>query len=129
MLPLTPEKLRILIVDDNADAAQMLALVLSASGHEVLVENGPQRAIERAQVEVPDVCLLDIGLPDMDGNELARRLRAQPETSHTVLIAVTGYGQEQDRKNASAAGFNHHFVKPLDAERLIGVLNAISAGR
>lgn len=121
------KKLRILVVDDNVDAAQMLAMLLQASGHEVLVEHGSLRAIERARIDLPDVCVLDIGLPDVDGNELARRLRIQPETGRATLIAVTGYGQEHDRKNAFAAGFDHHLVKPVDAAKLISILARIGA--
>ncbi|HYD95228.1 MAG TPA: PAS domain S-box protein [Noviherbaspirillum sp.] len=117
--------LKILIVDDNADAAYMLAMYLEASGHTVHVEYGSRRAFERARSEMPDVCLLDIGLPDMDGNELARRLRACPETSSAVLVAVTGYGQDRDRHAAFDAGFNHHFVKPVDAARLGALLAEI----
>jgi len=119
------KKLRILVVDDNVDAADMLKLLLEASGHEVLVEYEPHRALERALAEIPDVGVLDIGLPGMDGNELARRLRAQPETAHATLIAVTGYGNESDRKNALASGFNHHLAKPVDTARLIALLNGL----
>jgi signal transduction histidine kinase/PAS domain-containing protein/ActR/RegA family two-component response regulator len=120
------ERLRLMVVDDNTDAAQMLAMFLEASGYHVLVEHGSKRALERARIEVPDVCLLDIGLPDIDGNELARRLRAQPETAKAVLIAVTGYGQEHDRESARAAGFDHHLVKPVDTAKLAALLAEIS---
>lgn len=75
---------------------------------------------------MPDVCLLDIGLPGMNGNELVRSLRAQPESARAVMVAVTGYGQEQDRKNAAAAGFDHHFVKPVDGDKLARLLREIS---
>lgn len=78
--------------------------------------------------EVPTVFLLDIGLPQMDGYELARRLRAQPETAHALLIAVTGYGQERDREQTAAAGFDHHLVKPVDLETLHALL-AVAAKR
>jgi CheY-like chemotaxis protein len=97
-----------------------------ASGHQVTVEHDPHRALERSRAEPPDVCLLDIGLPEMDGKELARRIKAQPETARAVLIAVTGYGQEHDRESALAAGFAHHFVKPVDPAGLAGVLAEIS---
>ncbi len=119
------KKLRILVVDDNVDAADMLKFLLEAAGHEVLVEYEPHRALERALAEVPDVGVLDIGLPEMDGNELARRLRVQPETAHTILIAVTGYGNESDRRNALASGFNHHLAKPVDTARLTSLLNEL----
>jgi PAS domain S-box-containing protein len=114
--------LRVLVVDDNADAAQMLALYLDTLGHHVAVEHGSLRAIARAGVEKPDVCILDIGLPDMDGNELARQLRAAPESSGALLIALTGYGQEHDKAMSMAAGFDKHLVKPVDVIQLAEIL-------
>jgi PAS domain S-box-containing protein len=120
------QPLRIMVVDDNVDAASMLAMLLEASGHEVLVEHGARQALERSRKDAPQVCLLDIGLPDIDGNELAQRLRAQPETMTAVLIAVTGYGQEKDRVQTLAAGFDHHLVKPVDTKNLISLLAEIS---
>ncbi len=114
--------LTILVVDDNIDAAQMLALFLQMAGHRVTVEHHAWRALERVASLRPQVCILDIGLPDMDGYELTRRLRARPEMAHTTLIAVTGYGQEQDRAQARAAGFAHHLVKPVDATELTALL-------
>jgi PAS domain S-box-containing protein len=122
----TPDSLLILIVDDNADAASLMAMLLEASGHEVVVEHSPGRALELAKKVSPDVCLLDIGLPEMDGNELAQRLRAEPETADSVLIAVTGYGQDQDRKQTQAAGFNDHLVKPVDFQQLHSLLANVS---
>lgn len=117
--------LKVMVVDDNADAAQMLAMLIEALGHQVLVEHHPHKAIERSRIEMPDVCLLDIGLPDMDGNELARIFRSQPETAQAILIAVTGYGQEQDRDAALNAGFDHHFAKPINTAKLTGLLAEI----
>ena len=114
--------LRVLVVDDNADAAAMLGMVLESLGHRVAVEHDSHAALERARRERPDVCLLDIGLPDIDGNELAQRLRAQPETANAVLIAVTGYGHESDRRQSLAAGFAHHLVKPADTRQLAALL-------
>ena len=113
---------RILVVDDNRDAALMLAMYLEVAGHEVLVEHDSQAALERALGAVPDVCVLDVGLPGMDGNELARRLRAAPGTAHALLIAATGYGQEADRRRALAAGFDHHLVKPVNAQALLALI-------
>jgi signal transduction histidine kinase len=114
--------LRLMVVDDNEDAARMLAMLLEALGHQVLVEHDPFRALERARVERPEVFLLDIGLPGMDGNELASRLRAQAETAQAKLIAVTGYGQARDRSRALAAGFKHYLAKPVDMPKLTGLL-------
>jgi signal transduction histidine kinase len=119
--------LRIMVVDDNRDAAAMLAMLLEASGHQVLIEHTPGGALARAREEAPQVCLLDIGLPDMDGNELARRLRAQPETAAALLVAVTGYGQSSDRDRARAVGFDHHLLKPVNTEALYAILDGIGA--
>lgn len=122
-----PQKpLRVMVVDDNADAAEMMAMFLEAAGHQVLVEHSASRALERARAETPDVCLLDIGLPEVNGNELAQRIRTQPETANAVLIAVTGYGQAQDRQDALAAGFRHHLVKPVDPAKLVALLAEIA---
>ncbi len=118
--------LRLMVVDDNIDAANSLAMLLEVEGHQVLVAHTAHEALARAPAAGPQVCILDIGLPDMDGNELAQRLRASPHTAHAVLIAVTGYGQEQDRKNAAVAGFDHYFVKPLNTGKLAGLLDKIS---
>lgn len=114
--------LKVMVVDDNEDAASMLGLFVAALGHQVLVEHDSVQALQRAQLECPDVMLLDIGLPELDGNELARRLRASAATRGALLIAVTGYGQEQDRSKSLAAGFDHYFVKPLDTSLLEQVL-------
>ncbi|HEX8787277.1 MAG TPA: ATP-binding protein [Telluria sp.] len=124
-----PRPLRLLVVDDNVDAAATLGMLLEACGHEVTVEHDSLRALERARRLRLDAALLDIGLPDMDGNELARRLRADVQTSALVLIAVTGYGQEQDRRAAFEAGFDHHLVKPVDMGRLAGLLAAVQEKR
>ncbi|MGV3742260.1 MAG: hybrid sensor histidine kinase/response regulator, partial [Burkholderiaceae bacterium] len=120
--------LRVMVVDDNTDAANMLEMFLNATGHKVFVEYAATEAIERARCVSPNVCLLDIGLPDMDGHELARRLRAIPQTSGALLIAVTGYGQESDKEKSVAAGFDHHFVKPVDMSRLAKILSELKAG-
>jgi CheY-like chemotaxis protein len=116
--------LRVLVVDDNVDAAVMLSMVLEAAGHQTLVEHDARAALARAHQSPPQVCLLDIGLPEMDGKELARRLRADPKTAGAVLVAVTGYGQESDRREIMEAGFDHHLVKPVDMERLGAILAA-----
>ncbi len=113
---------RVLIVDDNEDAAKMLGMQLEAAGHAVMIEHSPLRALERARRDPPDVCVLDIGLPEMDGNELARRLRAAPETADKLLIALSGYGQDADKAGSMQAGFDHYVVKPLDAPALASLL-------
>jgi CheY-like chemotaxis protein len=116
------QPLRILVVDDNEDAAQMLAMYLETLGHQVLIEHSSQRAITCARLEKPDVYILDIGLPEMDGNELARRLKAAQETAHAFFIAVTGYGQEHDKLKTMEAGFHQHLVKPVDVGKLASLL-------
>jgi CheY-like chemotaxis protein len=116
--------LHVLLVDDNADAAAMLALIVEAAGHDVTVEHSAQAALRQAATRTFDACLLDIGLPDINGNELARRLRTETGTGHALLVAVTGYGQPSDRRASELAGFDHHFVKPVDSARLLGLLAA-----
>ncbi|MGJ7917126.1 ATP-binding protein [Massilia sp. LXY-6] len=118
--------LRILVVDDNADAAEMLAMYVGSLGHKVRVENSSARALLSARNVPPDVGLFDIGLPGMDGYELARRMRAQPETAGMTLVAVTGYGDRADVAAALAAGFDHHLVKPVDPRRLAEVLAEVA---
>ncbi|MEW6020814.1 MAG: ATP-binding protein [Pseudomonadota bacterium] len=127
--PAAGPPLRVLVVDDNADAAAMLAMVLETYGHEVRVEHGSLAALARARDERPDVCILDIGLPDIDGYELAGRLRAQAETRDALLIAVTGYGHDSDRRKALAAGFDHHLVKPADTAQLAAILAGVGKAR
>ena len=121
--------LRIVVVDDNRDAALMLAMLLEAVGHQVTVEYAAKAALAHSAAARPDVYLLDIGLPEMDGNALARRLHAQPETAGAVLIAVTGYGQEHDREATRVAGFDHHLVKPLDTAYLLALLARVAQAK
>jgi len=110
--------LRTLVVDDSMDTAQILACILERWGHEVVVTyDGPQ-AIEEAKARRPDVVLLDIGMPGMDGYEVARHLREAVGKEKVVLVAVTGYGREEDRSRAQEAGFDYHMLKPVDPEDL-----------
>jgi PAS domain S-box-containing protein len=118
----TEASLHVMIVDDNVDAAQSLAVLLEARGHRVSVQAHPLEAIAAARRARPQVFILDIGLPDIDGYELARRLRADPATSDALFIALTGYGQAHDRILSKSSGFAHHFVKPMDTEKLRRVL-------
>jgi CheY-like chemotaxis protein len=124
--PDTP--LRVLLVDDNVDAVHTLQLFLGAAGHRVEIAYCAADALELAKVFVPDACLLDIGLPDFDGNELARRLRRLPQATGATLVAMTGYGRQQDRDSASAAGFDHYLVKPIDTVQLAEILAAVESG-
>jgi PAS domain S-box-containing protein len=113
--PLLPAKgRRVLVVDDNIPSAQGLARLLARAGHETSVAyDGPQ-ALARAEEIRPQAVVLDIGLPGMDGYEVARRLRSEPSSRDALIIAVTGYGQEEDRQRSKEAGFDHHLVKPVD---------------
>jgi signal transduction histidine kinase/CheY-like chemotaxis protein len=112
------ETLRIMVVDDNQDAADTLGRLLMTNGYSVSTAYTAESALALAETEVPDVFLLDIGLPDMDGYELAGRLRMRPSLAKSVLVALTGYGQPEDRQRATAAGFANHLVKPADMVRL-----------
>ncbi|CAN5346006.1 hypothetical protein BH10PSE16_BH10PSE16_13060 [soil metagenome] len=112
------ESLRIMVVDDNVDAARLLGMFVEMLGHEVFVQFHPASAIECAHQAKPHICLLDIGLPDMDGYALARQLRLIPGMENTLLAAVTGYSQPRDKQAAFAAGFNVHFAKPINAQQL-----------
>jgi CheY-like chemotaxis protein len=94
-------------------------------GYEVLVEYGALRALKQAKRYTPQVCLIDIGLPEIDRNEVARRLRTHSENATAMLVAVTCYGQDSDRVSALAARFDHHLVKPVDTSALTSVLSAI----
>jgi signal transduction histidine kinase/FixJ family two-component response regulator len=113
---------RVLVVDDNVAAADMLAALLRLWGHEVrLAYNGPEALAAAAEYR-PDLVLLDIGLPLMSGYEVARRLRGQLRLDQTTLVAVTGYGQEEDRRRSQEAGFDRHLTKPVDADSLQALL-------
>ena len=119
--------LRLVLVDDNADAADSLSQLLGVQGYHTAVEYDARSALRRARAERPDAMLVDIGLPDIDGYHLAQQLRAMPETRHTVLVAITGYGQARDRERAIETGFAHHLVKPVDMTALGRVLESVGA--
>ncbi|MGZ6144154.1 MAG: response regulator, partial [Myxococcales bacterium] len=118
---------RVLVVDDNEDALEMLEEMLRSAGHEVRSASSGPAALEVARQFRPEVAILDIGLPAMDGYELAARLRAELGTHTPCLLALTGYGQESDRDRSKAAGFSLHLVKPLEASHLLETIER--AGR
>jgi signal transduction histidine kinase/DNA-binding response OmpR family regulator len=122
-----PATRRVLVVDDNRDAAESLALLLGVAGHATRVSHDGPSALTTAAEFQPDAVLLDIGLPGMDGYEVARRLRAAPTTRRALLVALTGYGQIEDQRRAREAGFDHHLVKPADLEALAALLSTPGA--
>jgi CheY-like chemotaxis protein len=109
---------RILVVDDNADAGDTLAALLTELGATVTVFHDGQAALEALDASDPDAVLLDLGMPGMDGFEVARRIRATARHADVLLVALTGWGQEDDRSRTRAAGFDHHLVKPPDVHHL-----------
>jgi CheY-like chemotaxis protein/two-component sensor histidine kinase len=115
---------RVLIVDDNVDAADSLRMLLELSGHAVAVEYGGAAALDTVESFRPDVVLLDIGLPDVDGYEVAREIRARHGTDGLTLVAVSGWGQPKDKERSAEAGIDLHFTKPIDSARLASVLGA-----
>jgi signal transduction histidine kinase len=119
----SPAPRRVLVVEDNVDSAESMLLLLRNVGHEVAVVNDGREAVDAALRFKPDVILLDIGLPGVDGFHLAQTLRAMPQTSAARLIAVSGYGQERDRERSKAAGFDLHLVKPVDPRRLTAAID------
>jgi CheY-like chemotaxis protein len=122
VIPPAAGALRILVVDDSVDGAEMLAAALSAKGYETRIAHDAPAALRVAADFRPAIAFLDIGLPVMDGYELAARLRGLPELNGLRLIALTGYGQESDRNKTRDAGFQHHLVKPVDLEAIEAVL-------
>lgn len=118
---------RILVVDDNHDAAETLGTILEISGHEVWLAHDGFEALSQVERHHPEIVLLDIGLPKIDGYEVARRLRLDPRWQSILLVAVTGYGKEEDRDRGKLAGFDHHLVKPVDLEALRELLSASPA--
>jgi len=114
---------RILIADDNRDAAESLSMLLEMAGHEVRVAHLGRAAVSLAQVFRPDAALLDIGMPDMSGYEVAAALRREPWAEGIMLVALTGWGQDSDRRRALEAGFDHHLIKPVDPDKLASLVS------
>jgi CheY-like chemotaxis protein len=109
---------RVLVVEDNVDSAEALMMLLEMFGHEARTAYDGQTALEVASTYAPDLMIIDLGLPGIDGCEVARRVRSKPEFRDTALVAVTGFGQDSDRERALAAGFDHHLTKPVEPARL-----------
>ena len=115
---------RVLIVDDNVDTAQGLSRLLTGAGHDTVLAQDGTQALARAREQTPEAILLDIGLPGMDGFEVVKRLRQESFSAEAMIIAVTGYGQPEDRQRVIEAGFDHHLVKPVDLQALQGILGS-----
>ena len=114
---------RLLVVEDHEDTAEMYRMLLELAGHEVRLARTGAQGLALLRETRPDVVLIDVGLPDMDGYALARRVRAEPGGDRPLLVAVTGYASNDDRARAHEAGFNHHFSKPVDFVALSALLN------
>jgi CheY-like chemotaxis protein len=122
--PLLPPK-RILVVDDNRDAADSLGMLLKFMGADVRVAHGGREALEAFDAYRPSVILLDIGMPEMDGYQVAREIRGRSEGARVPIVALTGWGQEDDRRRSREAGFDHHLIKPADLAALQSLLGSL----
>jgi len=125
--PMARAQLRVLVVDDNVDAADTLALLIESGGHQVRVVSNGEAALSAADEHVPDIAFLDIGLPKLDGYQVATLLRQRRHLAHLELVAMTGYGQQEDRERSFRAGFNNHLVKPVAFEMVEKVLEEVGA--
>jgi CheY-like chemotaxis protein len=124
-MPAAAEQRRILVVDDNEDAATLLAMTLSIYGHDTrIAHDGPQALAVAAEYR-PDIVFLDIGLPTVDGYDTARAIREQPWGKDVRLVALTGWGHAADRRRSREAGFDHHLVKPADAETIVELIASL----
>jgi len=115
---------RVLIADDNNDAAESLAVLLRLDGHDVAVANDGETALQLFKRTTPDVALLDIGMPHVDGYELARQIRAHSAGSQVLLVAITGWSQEEDVERSREAGFNYHLTKPVEPDAVATLLRS-----
>ncbi len=113
-------------MDDNEDAAESLALLLRMEGHDVRVAHDGPTALAAVEANPPDLVFLDIGMPVMNGYDVARAIRAQPWGADMVIVALTGWGQESDRRRTKEAGIDHHLVKPVDVEALRALLASLA---
>jgi CheY-like chemotaxis protein len=121
-------KKRVLVVDDNRDVTGMTAALLELAGYEVRTANDPSQALALAASFLPQIAIIDIGLPVIDGYTLGRELRARLAGAAPVLIALTGYSQDEDRTRSRQAGFAFHLVKPVDADELVRILDSLVTG-
>jgi CheY-like chemotaxis protein len=117
---------RVLVVDDNTDNAELLRILLEDQGHETFMAHDGVEGLAAAERLRPDVVLMDLGLPRIDGFDACRRIREQPWGKRMLVIAITGWGQDADRRRSQEAGFDHHLVKPVDARAISTLLNVSS---
>jgi CheY-like chemotaxis protein/anti-sigma regulatory factor (Ser/Thr protein kinase) len=125
----SPPQRRVLIVDDNRDSADSLAMLMEITGNKAYMAHDGVEAVAAIEKHRPEVVLLDIGLPGLDGHEVCRRVREQPWGKDIVIIALTGWGQDDDRRRSEEAGFNGHLVKPVDYDKLLELLASLTNGR
>jgi CheY-like chemotaxis protein len=119
---------RVLVVDDNVDGAESLANMLQISGHEIRTAHSGPAALDAARPFIPEVVFLDIGLPGMNGYEVAKRLRAEPTLGGAVLVALTGWGSDDDKRRSREAGFDFHLTKPVELTAIERILARVVAG-
>ena len=124
--PHSKPRRRVLAVDDNLDSVASLQMMLRIMGHDVRVAHDGAEAVEVAAEFEPELILLDIGLPRLNGYEAARQIRKLPRGDQSVIVAVTGWGQEEDRRRSSEAGFDHHIVKPVEPSAIEAILSRMS---
>lgn len=117
------------MVEDNPDAAESLVMLLESLGHHVRLVHDGEEALNAARANLPDVMLIDIGLPGMDGYQLAAAVRHDPTLRHLVLVALTGYGRPEDKSRAMAAGFDYHLTKPVDLGPLDALVGRVTSLR
>jgi CheY-like chemotaxis protein len=120
---------KVLVADDNRDAALSLGALLEMSDHEVLTAHDGEEALRLARVAAPDVLILDIGMPRLAGDEVARAVRGESWGRRALVIAVTGWGEAEDKERTGAAGFDHHLTKPIDVDALEKLLGNFAASR
>lgn len=121
--------MKVLVADDNCDAAMSLGMILELSNHEVLLAHNGEEALNLARKSLPEAMILDIGMPGITGDQVAREIRREPWGANVLMVAVTGWGQPEDKERASAAGFDHHLTKPVDPDRMEQLLVEFASGQ
>lgn len=121
--------MKILIADDNRDAAESLAMILALSDHETVVATSGEEALRLAREATPQAMILDIGMPGMPGDQVAREVRREPWGARVLLLAVTGWGRPEDKARTKAAGFDHHLTKPIDVDEIERLLSGVSGAQ